>query len=71
MTRRVFLAICTVAFAVFLCCFVLIMGALHSYFSQVQMQQLWDETRLVAHALTAQGGDYFEELTALDCRITC
>ena len=71
MTKRIFRSIFLVAMAVMLAATGLIMGALHSYFTDVQFRQLRVETALAAHALTNEGVSYFEKLDGtMDCRIT-
>lgn len=71
MTKRIFRSIFLVALTVLLASMTFIMGAVHSYFTRVQMQQLGIETALAAHAVANQGLDYFETMDdSLDCRIT-
>lgn len=70
MTKRIFQSICLVAMVVMLASLILIMGALYSYFSQVQLEQLRSETMLTAHAVSNEGSNFFEDLTLTDCRIT-
>ena len=70
MTKRIFKSILLAALAVFLAAVVLIMGALYTYFSQVQKQQLRNETALIAHAVANEGSSYFEALQTANCRIT-
>ena len=71
MTKRIFRAMYTVALTVLLCALVLVMWAVHSYFTGIQLNQLRTETTLAAHAVANQGGRYFEDLDGtMDCRIT-
>lgn len=71
MTRRIFRAMFTVALTVLLCTLVFVMGAVHTYFTGLQQDQLRGETALAAHAVERQGMDYLQELDEnLDCRIT-
>lgn len=70
MTRRIFGAICTVAVAVLVSSVFIIMGVLYGYFSQVEHQQLRNQTAMVAKALESQGMGYFEGLEITDCRVT-
>lgn len=71
MTRRIFRAMFTVALTVLLCTLVFVMGAVHTYFTGLQQDQLRGETALAAHAVARQGMDYLQELDEnLDCRIT-
>ena len=70
MTKRIFHSIFVVALAVFLASLTLIMGALYSYFSQVQRTQLKNQTALAAQAVSHEGLDYLEELDLGDCRVT-
>ena len=51
MTKRVFRSIFLASLAVLLAAVVLILGALYTYFSDVQAEQLRLQTALVAHAL--------------------
>ena len=71
MTKRIFRSIFLVALAVLLAAMGLIMSGLHSYFTNVQFQQLRVETALAAHALNNEGARYFDKLDGtMDCRIT-
>lgn len=71
MTRRIFRAMFTVALTVLLCTLVFVLGAVHTYFTGLQQDQLRGETALAAHAVERQGMDYLQELDEnLDCRIT-
>ncbi len=71
MTKRIFRSIFTAALTVLLAALLLIIGALHSYFAQVQMEQLRVETALVSHAVANEGICYFDKLDGtMDCRIT-
>lgn len=71
MTKRIFRSIFTVALTVLLAALLLIMGALHSYFTDVQFAQLRVETALASHAVTNEGVRYFDRLDdTMDCRIT-
>ena len=49
---------------------VLILGALYTYFSDVQAEQLRLQTALVAHALETEGVSYFDGLDTSDRRVT-
>ena len=70
MTKRIFRSICFVALGVFFASVVLIIGVLHSYFTQVQKNQLRTETALIARAVERDGLHYFEGLSIHDNRIT-
>lgn len=70
MTKRIFRSICLVALAVFLSTLTIIMGALYSYFSQLQKSQLKNQTLLAAQAVAHEGMDYLSELHIEDCRVT-
>ena len=70
MTKRIFRSICLVALAVFLASLTIIMGALYSYFSQVQRTQLKNQTTLAAQAVAHEGLDYLENLDLGDSRVT-
>lgn len=70
MTKRIFRAIATVAFAVFLASFVLVMGVLYSYFTNVQQEQLKIETSLAAQGVASEGASYFDGLEVRGYRIT-
>ena len=70
MTKRIFLSTCFVAIAVLIACIVLIMGALYSYFSSVQMNQLHMQTALAAQGVNNEGLSYFDGLDISDYRIT-
>ena len=70
MTKRVFRSIFLASLAVLLAAVVLILGALYTYFSDVQAEQLRLQTALVAHALEMEGVSYFDDLDTSDRRIT-
>ena len=71
MTRRIFRSILLAAILVLLSSLTLTIGAMYSYFSSVQYDQLRVETALASHAVANEGLRYFEELDdTLDCRIT-
>ena len=54
MTKRVFRSIFLASLAVLLAMLALILGALYTYFSDVQAEQLRLQTALVAHALETE-----------------
>lgn len=70
MTKRVFRSIFLASLAVLLAAVVLILGALYTYFSDVQAEQLRLQTALVAHAQETEGVSYFDDLDTSDRRIT-
>ena len=70
MTKRVFRSIFLASLAVLLAAVVLILGALYTYFSDVQAEQLRLQTALAAHALEREGVSYFDGLDTADRRIT-
>lgn len=70
MTKRIFRSICFVAVAVFIASFVLIMGVLYGYFSDVQQNQLKVQTMLAAQGVSHEGIDYFDRLEVRNFRIT-
>ena len=70
MTKRVFRSIFLASLAVLLATLVLILGALYTYFSDVQAEQLRLQTALIAHALEREGLAYFDNLDTSDRRIT-
>ena len=70
MTKRVFRSIFLASLAVLLATLALILGALYTYFSDVQAEQLRLQTALVAHALETEGVSYFDDLDTSDRRIT-
>jgi two-component system phosphate regulon sensor histidine kinase PhoR len=70
MTKRIFRSIGLTAFAVFLASFVLIMGALYSYFSSLQKNELRIQMDLAAQGVEGEGAAYFDGLVLEDYRIT-
>lgn len=71
MIKRIFRSIFAVALTVLLAATMLIMGAVYSYFTDVQFAQLRVETALASHAVTNEGARYFDKLDdTMDCRIT-
>ena len=71
MTKRIFWAIFSVALTILLAATGLILGVLHSYFTNIQFSQLRVETALASHAVTNEGVSYFDKLDdTMGCRIT-
>ena len=71
MTKRIFRSIFLAALCVLLAALTLVMGALHAYFTGIQMEQLRVETALASHAVTNEGASYFDKLDdTMGCRIT-
>lgn len=71
MTKRIFRSIILAALTVLMAALALILGALYTHFTNVQMAQLREETALAAHAVANEGLRYFEKLDGgLECRIT-
>ncbi|MDE6846378.1 MAG: PAS domain-containing sensor histidine kinase [Lachnospiraceae bacterium] len=70
MTKRIFRSICFVAVTVFIASFVLIMGILYGYFSDVQQNQLKTQTTLAAQGVSHEGIDFFDQLEVHNFRIT-
>ncbi len=71
MTKRIFQSIFAVALTVLLAALLLILGAVHAYFTVVQSNQLRVETALASHAVANEGFRYFDKLDdTMDCRIT-
>ena len=71
MTKRIFRSIFLVAIMVLTAAVILIMGALNSYFTDIQFSQLRVETALASHAVVNEGATYFDKLDdTMDCRIT-
>ena len=70
MTKKIFHALCLVAFTVFLASLVLIMGVLYEYFSRIEQTQLRMQTQLAAQGVELSGMDYFDGLDIRDYRIT-
>ena len=66
MTKRIFRSVFLAAFAVFIACLVLVMGALYSYFSARQESQLAVEARLAAAGVEAGGKEYLEDFGRQD-----
>ena len=70
MTKRVFRSIFLASLAVLLATLALILGALYTYFSDVQLGQLRLQTTLIAQALENEGLSFFDGLDTSDCRVT-
>ncbi len=71
MTKRIFQSMFTVALTALLCGLLFVMGAVHSYFTGIQVEQLKGETALAARSLVKEGSDCFTDLDdSIDCRIT-
>ncbi len=70
MTKRIFRSIVTVAAAMLVACFVMILGVLYHYFMGVSEGQMRAQTALIAQAVQNEGAPYFDGLDARDYRIT-
>ena len=71
MTKRIFRSTFLAALTVLLAALTLTMGAVYSYFTNVQFSQLRVETALASHAVSNEGVGYFDQLDdTMDCRIT-
>ncbi len=70
MTKSIFKSICIVTFSVFFASVILFMGALYTYFSNVQRTQLKMQTDLAAQGVNNEGDKYFDGLKVNDYRIT-
>lgn len=70
MSNKIFKAIWIVAISVFLASLLLIMGALYSYFSSVQKNQLRKQTELAAQGVALSSSEYLDLLNTEDYRIT-
>ncbi len=70
MTSKIQRSILIVSLLVFLCTLIIIMGALYSYFSYVQQEQLAIETDLAAEGVALSGEDYLRVFDNNDYRIT-
>lgn len=70
MTSRIFRSILIVALAVFLSSLVLILGAIYTYYGQLQQEQLRTQTRLAAQGASHEGLEYFSNLSIENCRVT-
>lgn len=63
MTQKIFRSTIFVAAVVLLCSLSIIMGALYSYFSGVQVAQLREELELAAIGAERYGADYLEQIS--------
>ena len=70
MTKRVFRSIFLASLAVLLAAVVLILGALYTYFSDVQAEQLRLQTALISHGLENEGLAYFDNFDTSGRRVT-
>ena len=70
MTKKIFHALCLVAFTVFLASVVLIMVVLYGYFSRIEQTQLRMQTQLAAQGVELGGMKYFDDMDIRDYRIT-
>ena len=70
MTKRIFRSALFLAAVVLLCSMGIILGALYSYFSGVQVEQLKDELSLAATGTQLHGADYLEQVESHRFRIT-
>lgn len=70
MSSKIFKSIWIVAISVFLASLVFILGISYNYFSEIQKNQLKNETELAAAGVALSGKSYFDNLNAKDYRIT-
>ena len=70
MTKRIFHSIWFAALAVFFASLVIVMGMMYSYYSQMQRNQLRNQTALAAQAVAHEGMEYLNSLEVEDCRVT-
>lgn len=70
MTKRIFRSICVVSLAVLLVSMVLVIGALYSYFTVAQQNQMKVQLELASKAIEHEGAAYFEGLSPEDYRVT-
>ena len=70
MTKRIFFSIVAVALATLLVSMGVVLGLMYRYLTQVQRQQLKNQTILAAQAAANEGLEYFQGLQVPDCRIT-
>ncbi len=70
MTKRIFRSIFLVASVVLLASFLIIMGVLYEYFTNMRKSELKVETALAAHGVENEGLAYFEGLNTENYRIT-
>ena len=62
MSNKIFRSIITTAALVLLASFVIIIGVLYGYFTQVIEKQLREELDIAAAAVEEQGGEYIKRL---------
>ena len=70
MTRKFFKSICLVTTVVLLSSLILFFGVLYNYFTNVQAEQLKDQTQLAAQGVAKEGKDYLNSLDIEKYRIT-
>ncbi|MBP6886757.1 MAG: two-component sensor histidine kinase [Oscillospiraceae bacterium] len=70
MTKRIFRSIFLVASVVLLASFLIIMGVLYEYFTNMRENELKVEAALAAHGVENEGFSYFEGLSAENYRLT-
>ena len=70
MTKRIFKSILTVAAAILVACFIIILGMLYDYFTGLSETEMKTQTAFVAHALENEGESYFDGLDSGAYRIT-
>ncbi len=70
MTRKFFKSICLVTTVVLLSSLILFFGVLYNYFTNVQAEQLKEQTQLAAQGVAKEGKDYLNSLDIEKYRIT-
>lgn len=70
MTKRIFRAVCAAALMVFFVTMVLILGVLYEYFSNIQQNQLRNETAMAVQGVEQIGDAFFNGLSVKDYRLT-
>ncbi len=70
MSSKIFKSIWIAAISVFLASLVFILGISYNYFTEIQKNQLKNETELAAAGVALSGKSYFDNLNPKDYRIT-
>lgn len=70
MSSKIFKAIGAVATSVFVASLIFLLGISYNYFSDIQKDQLKNETELAAQGVNLSGAGYFDNLKAENYRIT-
>ena len=70
MTKKILRSMFSMAFVILVASFLILLGALYSYFTNLQADRLRSEMNLAAYSVSEDGISYLENLQSTDFRLT-